>query len=286
MTGSALVLILIAAFVHATWNYLAKRAKGGAVFVWLFSSGSVILYLPLVVGVLILLRPSLGPKEFMFGVGSAALHMGYFVLLQRGYSRGDLSLVYPLARATGPTLATLAAILFFGEQPTALALLGGGCIIVGVFFLTGGTAAARAHHVRHSLLFGLITGVFIASYTLWDSYAVSTLLIPPLVLDYFANLGRAVLLTPYTIKRWPQVMDVWRNHRREVVGVAILSPLSYILILTALTFTPVSYVAPAREVSVLIVVVMGTRLLAEGRLTPRLFAASVIVIGMFILATN
>ncbi len=36
------------------------------------------------------------------------------------------------------------------------------------------------------------------------------------------------------------------------------------MILSALVFTPVSYVAPAREVSVLIGTFMGSRFLAEG----------------------
>ncbi len=286
MTGLALALILIAAFVHAGWNYLAKRAAGGAIFVWLFAALSSLFYLPLFIATLIFLRPVLGPTELLFCLGSAGLHLGYFLLLQTGYGRGDLSLVYPLARATGPSVATLAAIVLFAERPTVLALVGGACIIVGAFFLTRGASAVRGHRIRNSVVFGVFTGLFIGSYTLWDSYAVRSLLIPPLVLDYCANLGRTLFLAPYAARRRARVIAVWRAHHRAAIGVAILCPLSYILVLTALTFTPVSYVAPAREVSVLIVVVLGTRFLSEGRLAPRLAAASVILAGLWLLATH
>ncbi len=119
MTLFALVLVLVAAVFHATWNLLAKRVgDGGAVFVWLFGLCSLVLYAPLAVVVVLVSAPHLGPVEYLFMFGSGVLHLGYFVLLQRGYAVGDLSLVYPLARGTGPLLATAAAIVLFGERPS------------------------------------------------------------------------------------------------------------------------------------------------------------------------
>ncbi|MDR7455635.1 MAG: EamA family transporter, partial [Armatimonadota bacterium] len=76
----------------------------------------------------------------------------------------------------------------------------------------------------------------------------------------------------------------WRAHRVETLGVGLLAPLSYILVLTAMVFTPVSYVAPAREVSILVATVLGTRLLAEGDGARRLAAAAAIAIGVIALA--
>ena len=115
-------------------------------------------------------------------------------------------------------------------------------------------------------------------------YTVSVLLVPPLLLDYASSLGRSVLLAPYAYRHRDEVARLWAEHRGKVLGVAALNPLAYILVLTALAFTPVSYVAPAREVSVLIAVVMGAKLLGEGDLGRRLRWSVIIVLGMVILA--
>ncbi len=279
MTSLALILVLTAAFIHASWNLLAKRAGGGAAFVFLFGAFSSLIYAPLAAVVFFVARPQLGPLELGFMAGSSVLHLGYFLLLQRGYRVGDLSLVYPLARGTGPLLSTLAAILLFAERPTPLALFGGLLVVSSVFVLAGGLRLFR-YRSQEAVSYGLMTGLFIASYTLWDAYAVSTLLVPPLILDWAANLGRALFLVPFALRRPEQVRAAWQDHRREVLGVAVLSPLSYILVLTALVFTPVSYIAPAREVSILIGAILGTRLLAEGDAPRRLAAASAMVLGI------
>jgi drug/metabolite transporter (DMT)-like permease len=287
MTVFALVLVLVAATFHATWNLLAKRVgDGGALFVWLFGSLAVLIYAPLAVVVVALARPHLGPEALLFMFGSGVLHLGYFVFLQRGYAVGDLSLVYPLARGTGPLLATLAAIVLLGERPGALALLGIGLITVGVFLLTAepGRARTRKEGWGTGVVYGLLTGAFIAAYTIWDKHAVSALLVPPLLQSWVTTVVTTGLLTPLALRRRGEALALWRAHKVEVFGVAVLSPLSYILVLTALVFTPVSYVAPAREISILIGASMGARLLAEGDIRRRLAAAGVMVLGIVALA--
>ncbi|CAN5576422.1 EamA family transporter [soil metagenome] len=286
MTLFALGLILAAAVVHASWNLLAKRVGGGAGFVWLIAALASALYAPPVLVLVVVQRPALGPLELLFIAGTALLHLAYFVSLQRGYRFGDLSLVYPLARGTGPLLATVGAILLFAERPTPLALFGTGLIVLSVFVLAGGVRVLRntTPDARQALSYGLLTGLFIAAYTLWDKHAVSALLIPPLLYDWAANLGRALLLTPLAWRRRGEVGALWRRHRLEVIGVAALSPLSYLLVLTAMVATPVSYVAPAREVSILIGAALGARFLAEGDVRRRLLAASGMVVGVIALA--
>lgn len=286
MTGVALALVLAAAFLHATWNLLAKRSGGGAAFVWLFTGLAAVLYTPAAIGILVWSHPRVGVAELGFMAGSAVLHLAYFLLLQKGYSVGDLSLVYPLARGTGPTLSTAAAILFFGERPGLIALAGALLVSGGVFALASGPRRLQGPSTGAAVGYGLLTGLLIAAYTLWDKHAVSALFIPPLLLDWAANLGRAALLTPIALRRWEAVRAAWQAHRREAVGVAVLSSLAYILVLTALRVTPVSYVAPAREVSILIGTLMGARLLAEGDALRRLAAASALVLGVVALATG
>ncbi len=285
MTVLALSLVLSSAVLHATWNLFAKRAGGGAAFVWLFNALSALIYAPFALGAVWVQRPHIGAIEITFMAGSTVLHTVYFLTLQRGYRVGDLSLVYPIARGTGPALSTTAAILVFGERPTPLAIGGALLIAVSVFALTGGGHRSDDPARRRSaVLYGLITGVLIASYTLWDKRAVSVLLIPPLLFDWTNALGRTVLLTPHALRHWPTVRAEWRDHRSAAFVVAIFSPLAYILVLTALVFTPVSYVAPAREISILIGTIMGARLLSEGNGRRRIVAASGMVLGVIALA--
>jgi drug/metabolite transporter (DMT)-like permease len=283
----ALTLVLTSAFLHAAWNFLSKRVgASGPAFVWLFSGLNTLIYLPFVIGLILTQRPQIQPVGMLFMAGSALLQLIYFLLLQRGYQTGDLSIVYPLARGSGPAMSTIAAILLFGERPTAWALIGAGLVIGGVFMLTGGRQLLRRQHVSQAVLFGLLTGTIIASYTLWDKYAVSALLIPPLLLDYATAVGRTIFLAPAAYHRRERVRFYWSNYRSEALGIAILSPLAYILVLTALQVAPVSYVAPVREISVLIAVLMGVFLLKEGELRRRLSAAAVIVVGVVAIALN
>lgn len=157
---------------------------------------------------------------------------------------------------------------------------------LGAFGLTlaGGAAARGGAGTRGAVGYGLATGALIAAYTLWDRVGVADLRIPPLLFDWAANLGRVLLLAPLVRGRAHEVRREWRSHRREVLGIAVLSPLSYVLMLTALSVAPVSYVAPAREVSILMGTLMGTHLLAEGHAPRRLAAAGVMVAGVVALA--
>ncbi|HET7481029.1 MAG TPA: DMT family transporter [Rubrobacteraceae bacterium] len=285
MTSLALALVLAAAVFHATWNLFAKRVgDGGAPFVWLFGALSALIYAPLAAVVVFVERPHFGPMELLFMGGSGVLHLGYFVLLQRGYATGDLSLVYPLARGTGPLLATAAAIALLGERPSALALCGVALIAVGVFLLTREPGSVRGAGFGRAAIYGLLTGGFIAAYTLWDKHAVSALLIPPLLQSWATTVVTTALISPLAFRHRGKVRALWRTHKFEAIGVGVLSPLSYILVLTALVFTPVSYVAPAREISILIGTAMGARLLAEGDTARRLVAASAMVAGVVALA--
>lgn len=287
MTALSLVLVLCAAVVHASWNFLAKRAgTGGPTFVWLFGSLSAALYLPIAIGVFLWTRPDIGLRHVAFMVGSGTLHVAYFTLLQRGYRDGDLSVVYPLARGTGPLLSSAAAIAFFAERPGAQVIAGGVVICLGIFVLAGASGPRSGKRVPVGVAYGLATGGLIAVYTLWDRHAVASLAIPPLLLDWSANFVRATLMTPYAMSRRQIVRETWRKHRREVIGVAVLSPISYILVLTALTVTPVSYVAPAREVSILIGTFLGVVVLKEGAGRARIAGAALMIAGLAALATG
>jgi drug/metabolite transporter (DMT)-like permease len=113
---------------------------------------------------------------------------------------------------------------------------------------------------------------------------VSVALIPPILQDWGANLGRVIVMAPLALKRRGEVLAAWNGKRKAVILVALLCPLSYILVLTAMVFTPVSYVAPAREISILIAALMGAHWLQEGDVPRRTAAAVAMALGVVALA--
>jgi drug/metabolite transporter (DMT)-like permease len=287
MNSLAIILVLSAAFVHAFWNLLAKKAGGGVVFIWLFASLSSAIYAPISLYILWMSRPQIGLIGLAFIFVSALLHLLYFFVLQRGYSKGDLSLVYPLARGTGPMLSACAAMVFFGERPGVMAVAGAIFVILSVFYLSGGTRIFETKTettAGWAIRYGFLCGVVIASYTLWDKHAVAALMVPPVILDWASSITRMLVLGPYAIKRWEKVKKQWRINKKLAVGVAVFNPLSYILVLTALVFTPVSYVAPAREISILFGTLMGTQILSEGHSMRRIISACIMILGVIGLA--
>jgi drug/metabolite transporter (DMT)-like permease len=284
VTAFALALVLGSAVAHATWNLFAKRSSGGAPFLWLAFALSVPLYAPIAIAVLIVSGAHLGPVELLWMLVNAALNVAYGIFLLRGYRAGDLSVVYPLARGTGPVLAVVGAVLLFGERPTALALAGGLSIVAGVFVLTGDPRTLRPRGAGTAVAYALLTGVTIAAYTLWDKRGVGVLLIPPVVYESGANVFRVLILAPLALRRWPEVRREWSANRAAVLAVASLSPLAYILVLTALAISPVSYVAPAREIGILLGVLVGARALTEADIGTRSIAAILMVGGVIALA--
>jgi drug/metabolite transporter (DMT)-like permease len=209
--------------------------------------------------------------------GSGLLHVGYFTSLQRGYRHGDLSVVYPLARGTGPVLSVAGAIVLLGERPSAVGLLGGVLIIFAVLLLALGGSRAGVGAA-------LCTGAFIAAYTVWDAHAVGALAQPAIVYYAGSELFRALIQAP--LVRNEDIGAIWRRDRRAIVGVGALGGLAYILVLIALTRAPVSLVAPVRESSVVLGALLGARVLGEGDLMKRIIAASAIAAGIAALALS
>ena len=282
MSALALGLVLFSAFVHASWNYLLKKSGGGTGLITAATLLSLAVYLPLVIAATWMQGYQFHPLHLALMLGSGMIHTAYFLLLDRAYrSGGDLSIVYPLARATGPLLTIVVAVLVLGERPGAMAI--GGAILIGIsaLVLTGNPFAWHRSDARHAVGFALLTGCMIATYTIWDKASVATWLIPPLLYDWGCNAFRVCVLLPLTRHRSPGAMaTAWREKRSIVVAIALLAPLSYILVLTAMVFTPVSLVAPAREVSILFAALMGAHLLREGDLTRRVIAALGMVLGI------
>jgi drug/metabolite transporter (DMT)-like permease len=300
VSPTAIALILAAAIAHASWNLFTKQAAatGAVFFLELLAAAATVIYLPVVLITAAVTDPHLTALSWVFLVGTGVLQAGYFLFLQSGYRLGDLSLVYPIGRGSGAMLAAIAGIVLLGERPSPVAIAGIALIIGGVVAISlpgpnasqaTGTAAATSATASTSLKavgFALVTGLFIASYTLWDKYAVATLHTPPVLQGYAAFPFMAAVFWPSATGEPDRLRRVWRDFRPQVLGAAVLAPLAYILVLAALSFTAVSAIAPAREVSVLFGVLLGRRLLGEGGVARRLAAAAAIVAGISAIAVS
>jgi drug/metabolite transporter (DMT)-like permease len=275
--------VLLAALTHASWNISAKVAAESRHFVWLFSAGSVLVYGPVVVAVLVVERPVFEIHHWLALAATSVLHLLYSLSLQTGYRHSDLSVVYPIARGTGPLLSFIGAGLLLGEAPTALSIAGM-LLIVGGILLVAGLVGHHRRAPRAGVFYGLLTGALIAAYTLNDGWAVKVLLISPFLIDFTGNLFRMVVLAPRAWRDRAAVAREAKTYRKPVIVVSVLGPLGYILVLYAMRLAPVSHVAPARELSTLVGAWFGSRLLREDSGPWRIVGAALIVAGVISLA--
>ncbi|MET0543729.1 MAG: DMT family transporter [Variovorax sp.] len=291
MPLSAFGLILLAGVIHASWNIAAKKANGDARFALQSGVFLMIVWAPLGIAVGWNVVPTWGWTEWAFVAASGALHVVYYITLLRGYRKSDLTVVYPLARGSGPLLSSLFAILFLGESISLTGLAGIVGVVLGVFLVAGGPQLWRAtqdpvrrERVRKGLRYGVLTGAFIAAYTVTDSYAVKVLAMSPILVDYMSGFVRVALLLPAALRDRAEAARLWRLQWKYALLVAVISPVSYVLVLYAVQQAPISHVAPAREVSMLFAALIGGHLLREGDRLLRLAGAAFIAAGVIALA--
>jgi len=278
LNALALGLVIVAAFAHSGWNFLTKKAGGGLPFIWLFAGMASAMYFPVALGVLLIQRPVLGWANLGLILATSAIHSAYFSLLEWGYRLGDLSVVYPVVRGTGPLISAAVGVIALGEHPSPTGAAGILLMALGIALITVDPRAMRTPQAKKALGVAFLCGAVL------DKVSVSVLKTPPLVLDWGTNTGRFLILTPFALRDWERVKGEWRLHKREAAGVGFLSPLAYILVLTAMVFTPVSYVAPAREISILIGAILGARFFSEGSVPRRVAGTIAMVVGLIALA--
>lgn len=293
MPASALALVLAAALLHALWNLAAKRWGGGPHFVLTCALGVVLVWLPAALRVGVQDMPHWTPTVWVLVTASAVVHLLYFNCLVAGYRASDLTVVYPVARGSGPLLSALGAVLLLDERLGLHGALGLAGVVGGILLITLGPKllgrglphdAVAERRRRHGIYWGAATGALISGYTVIDGYAVKALAVSPLLLDWFGNVLRAVMQLPISLRQrhsfWPEVRQSWRG----ILAVAVLGPAAYILVLLAVREAPLSRVAPAREVSMLFAALLGGQLLGESERGWRLAGAGLIALGVIALA--
>ena len=291
MPVSALAMVIVAALLHAFWNIVAKKTGGNKHFVLMGGLLLALFWAPAGLWLGWQEVPRWGRLEWGFVALSGITHLAYFKVLLKGYRVSDLTVVYPVARGTGPLVSSVMAVFVMGETLGWQGALGVVCVCGGVFIIAGGPALLRAAHdpaqrarVHAGLSWGAATGLLIAGYTVLDGYAVKKLLIGPILVDYFGNLVRLPFMLPTALRDPAGFRDAWRHYTWHAVILALVSPLAYILVLYAIRVAPLSHVAPAREVSMLFAALIGGRLLGEGDRGQRVLGAVLMAAGVALLA--
>lgn len=285
MSLTALTLVFTAALVHATWNYFLKKANATRPFWWLVYIITAVITVP----ALFIYDPqalsNITPIGWLVIALSAPIHVIYGQVLQIGYKKSDYSIVYPTARGTGPLITVLCAVLILGDRPSFWGWIGIVLILASIVLLAmphKQDKQTQDLRIRAGIFWGFLTGCFIAGYSFCDAWAVQqeTGLTP--LSFYFPSIAvRAIVFAPFIMMHanWKaeskEILTTPRLQKALVV-VTVGSPLAYILVLYAMTIAPLAYVAPSREVGMMIGVVLGGLLLRERLSVTRLAG----VIGM------
>jgi drug/metabolite transporter (DMT)-like permease len=277
----AILLLLLAAFLHAFWNLLLKSsqekylAMGWQVII----SGVFALFLLLFTG--------LPPRSmWLFAAISMALEAVYFILLSNAYSDHEFSLVYPIARGTAPAFLMLWSVLFLREKVTLGGIVGVGMIVCGMIII-GATSLLQSRGSRLRLkgvIVALAVALTISLYTLIDGTAVKQGPALPYALTMFIFVP--VLTTTYNLRRygWKQFAAAWNGPRLPLILAAILGVVAYLLALIAYSFAPLSYSGAIREMSVVIGAFFGWRFLEEQMGVTRVLGSIVIFAGILVIA--
>jgi uncharacterized membrane protein len=279
MSLEVFALVLLAAVMHAGWNFATRRVAGHMGVVWLGMWASSIALLPGVIAVAWWcdLYAMLTWTGLVCMVVTGLTHAIYFILLSGAYEQGDISVVYPIARGSGIGLTSLGAWLLLGEQVS----LTGGIGIAGIFcgiMVLGVPAFARAGGMR-SIKFALGVGATMVVYSLVDKIGVG--IVHPVFYIWFMYFSGVLMLWPFVTRRYAgQLREIGRQHRPYVLTIGLGSCATYLLILLAYRLGPISYIIALREFAVVVGAGLGFVFLKERLTAAKAVAIISIVAGL------
>jgi drug/metabolite transporter (DMT)-like permease len=288
MSALAILLVSVAAVCHSSWNLLTKRSYDKLVFIWWTGVSGSVLFLPIV---LWWTESWVWSPKVWLGIGaSIVVRALYFASLGAAYTRGDLSLVYPLARGTAPVLVPPLAVLLLGERLSIAGIFGIATVVLGVYVLhlqglgwghvLKPFRAVRSGYAGYAVLTGLLT----TTYSLVDKWSLGVGA-QPVVYGYLTVPLAAAMLAPLVLARRASVGLEWRANRAAILTVAVLVTFGYFLVLIAMRISLLAYVVAARELGVVFGALLGCLILRERYLPQRLTGASLIVTGIVLIAT-
>jgi len=286
MTGFALGIVLAAGFLHACWNYLLKKSRRKIIFIWWFLLASIVLYFPMFL--FFWPRTVISPTGWACVAATGLVHGLYFWFMGGAYERGDLSLVYPLARGSGPLFVPVLAVLFLQEQLAFTGMIGIALVICGIYIIhlhsfAKGAILEPFRAMRSSAsLWALSTGCMIASYSLIDKIGVQNVF-PPVYI-YLMMLISWCFLSPYVlIKQRAQVKEEFQAGKFLILAVGFLCVFTYLMVLFAMQMSNVSYVVAVREVSIVFTTYYGIFLLKEKHGRQKILGAILIAMGVVLI---
>lgn len=289
MPGLAIALVLLSSVGHGSWNFLLKRARNQEIFIWLTTVTNSVLILPAAI-IFSIIEPANLSLGWIFLLGTVLLHVLYFVSLARTYKHSDLSAGYPTARGTSPMLVPIIGVLVLDESVSFIAAIGIAMVVIGIYTIYWWQNPRDI--IRHPLTlvknvgsrYALLTGLIITCYTIWDKHGVAYM--HPIVYVYIMFVGVGIILTPYMLRMHgaSQIKTEWALSKNRIVIVGLLIIFSYGLVLAAMRISQISYVAPAREIGIVIGVILGIIVLKEPFPLRRIVGSSSIVLGIIAIA--
>lgn len=289
MSGIAMAIVLTAAFLHAGWNYLLKKSQRKIVFIWWFLLIAVILYFPMFF--YFWPKTTIPLLGWSCVVASGLLHGLYFWFLGGAYERGDLSLVYPLSRGSGPLFVPFLAVGLIHERLFLLGILGIALVIFGIYVIqlrsfTGQSFLEPLLEFRGGAsLWALCTGGTIAAYSLVDKVGVG--IVYPPVYIYLMLLLAWLFLSPYVlVKERMWLKEEWHINKGTILVLGFLVLFTYMMILFALRISKVSYVVAVREVSIVLSAFYGIVWLKEKHGRQKFVGAVLIALGAVLIGLS
>lgn len=264
MDPLALGFIAIAAVLHAGWNILLKTAGDPLRTATVGMAAVSVVLVPVALGFWLALdRPAVPAVVWGIGLVSGILEATYFVTLTAGYQRGEMSVVYPLARGTALVLAVVIGVAILGERLAPLAMAGVGLLVAGLLVVQRPwRLAGQGRRDRAAAGFAVLTGIVIATYTALDRTAVTQT--PPwLYAAILWPITAVVLIGVDRIRARTTTRPIPPPDRRTAVIGGFATFGAYGFVLAALSRAPLAIVAPLRESAVVIISAWGVLRLRE-----------------------
>jgi uncharacterized membrane protein len=282
----AFILVVFSACLHAYWNFLLKKSEDTRVFIWLFLMLSIFIFAPIFAyeitqtGI-----PVIGCCYILI---TGLVHALYLVSLSSAYEKGDLSLVYPLARSAPIVLVLFGAMLFLGEVPSKIGIVGIALMIFGGYTLHLNSLHSifkplQALNSKPSQL-ALLTALFISFYSIIDKVGIEYVQV--FVYIYLMFVFMFIFLTPYILltRNKNAIKTEWTSNKKNVIIVGFLCFFTFFLILIAMTLAKLSYIVALRQLSIIFSVALGAWILKEEHSDIRLTASLLIFVGSFLIA--
>ncbi len=285
-----ILMVLVSAVLHAFWNLHLKKSPNKVLFSYLYVWSAILLYTP--VFLVLFPKARIPWQGWACILSTGSIFCFYFTLLAKSYSHGDLSHAYPIARGIAPMLTLVWAVTFLGERPSALGMAGILLIIVSMFLFHPPTegkfslSESLSRLRQPASVAALGTGASISLYSVVDKIGVS--FVDPTVYIYMTFLVAGLLLSPYYLNHFglsalkEQVASDWR----QALLVGFLCVFGYLIVLSAMRLTQVSYIIPLRSTSILFAVLLGFEVLGEQKTDLKVLAAAAMMAGVALIALS